>query len=205
MKTIARIVLCVFIISFSLTSSRAQTEKYHFEAGINLGTLLYQGDLVESPLGSFKGVRRMVNLWIAKPFTPYFSWRANFTVGSLSADESRFATPSWKQTRNFAFNTPVTELSGMLQFNLNGDNGKGSYHALTPYLVAGAGIGLFRINRDWSRMDTTAFNSKSASNRFSYRHTTYTTANLAGHTCWWRSPMDGYPSNSYQCGGCGAF
>ncbi|MDB5210996.1 MAG: thrombospondin type 3 repeat-containing protein, partial [Sediminibacterium sp.] len=143
MKTIARVVLCISIISFSSTPSRAQTEKYHFEAGINLGTLLYQGDLVESPLGSFKGAKPMINIWIAKPFTSYFSWRANLTVGSLSADESQFAAPSWKQTRNFAFSTPLTELSGLLQFNLNGDNGQASYHALTPYLLAGAGATFF--------------------------------------------------------------
>jgi OOP family OmpA-OmpF porin len=154
MKSISKIVLLIIVVFFSISKSRAQGDQYHFEAGINIGTLLYQGDLIESPFGSFKGAKPMVNLWIAKPFNPYFSWRANLTIGSLSADESRFANPSWKRSRNFAFSTPLTELTGMVQFNPYGDNGKTSYHTLTPYLMIGAGAAFLNIKRDWSRVDS---------------------------------------------------
>jgi hypothetical protein len=162
MKAITRIVLGT-VMYLTVAQTHGQTNKYHFEGGINLGTLLYQGDLVQSPAGSFKGAKPMVQLWLGKPFTPYLSWRANLTMGSLSADESQFATPFWKQLRNFSFQTPVTELSGMLQLNLYGDNGKETYHTLTPYLMAGAGLGFLNVQRDWSRLDTTAFNYKSLS------------------------------------------
>jgi OOP family OmpA-OmpF porin len=154
MKSISKIVLLIIVVFFSISKSRAQADQYHFEAGINIGTLLYQGDLIENPFGSFKGAKPMVNLWIAKPFNPYFSWRANLTIGSLSADESRFANPSWKRSRNFAFSTPLTELTGMVQFNPYGDNGKTSYHTLTPYLMIGAGAAFLNIKRDWSRVDS---------------------------------------------------
>lgn len=161
MKAIVRLFFTLGVVVLSLSQSSAQLTKYQYEAGINIGTLLYQGDLVESPMGSFKGAKPMVNLWLAKPFTPYFSWRANLTIGSLSADESRFATPAWKQFRNFSFKTPVTEFSGMLVFNPYGDNGKDSYHTLTPYIMAGAGLSFLNVQRDWSDIDSTVINYKS--------------------------------------------
>lgn len=151
MKSMSKFVLLAVLI-FSVNKSHAQNQ-YRFEAGINLGTLLYQGDLIESPFGSFKGARPMVNLWLAKPFTPYFSWRGNISIGSLSADESRFENPSWKRDRNFSFSTPLTEISGMILFNPYGDNGRPSYHTLTPYAMIGAGVSFINIKRDWTRVD----------------------------------------------------
>lgn len=153
MKNLSKALLLLGICFTSL-HVRAQYTRYRLEAGLNIGTLLYQGDLVESPFGSFKGARPMVNVWMGKAFTPYFGWRANLSVGSLSADESRFEEPSWKRYRNFAFRTPVTELSGLLVFNPYGDNGKSSYHTLTPYVMAGVGASFLNIRRDWSRLDS---------------------------------------------------
>lgn len=161
MNAIARIVLFTGILFLSVKQTQAQTGHYHFEAGVNTGTLLYQGDLISSPLGSFKGAKPVLQLWLAKPFTPYLSWRASLLFGSVSADESMFSTPFWKQLRNFSFSSPVTEFSATIQYNLYGDNGQETYHTLTPYLVAGVGVSFLNIKRDWSRLDTTAFSSKS--------------------------------------------
>jgi hypothetical protein len=152
--------LSVVILSFIKTN--AQTDRYHYELGVNAGTLLYQGDLIQSPFGSFKGASPMLQVSITKPFSPYLSWRGNVTIGAISADESRFSTPFWKQLRNFSFSSPVTEFTGMLQLNIYGDNGKESYHTFTPYLMAGAGLSFLNIHRDWSRVDTTAFSNKSS-------------------------------------------
>lgn len=153
MKTTARMLLLTWIVCASCKISNAQTTHYRLEAGVNAGTLLYQGDLIESSLGSFKGAYPMANLWIAKPFNSYFSWRGNLTFGAMSADESRFANPSWKRSRNFKFSTPLTEITGMLVFNPYGDNGRQSYHALTPYAMIGAGASFINVSRDWSRVD----------------------------------------------------
>jgi len=161
MKFIPKIVLVTCILFLSTEQTQAQINHYHFEAGVNTGTLLYQGDLVSSQLGSFKGSKPMLQLWLAKPFSPYLSWRASLLFGSVSADESRFSTPFWKQLRNFSFSSPVTEFNAAIQFNFYGDNGQETYHTLTPYLVAGAGLAFLNVKRDWSRLDTTAFNSKS--------------------------------------------
>lgn len=155
MRSVLKIVLLFLVVSFSFAQSHAQSP-YRFEAGINIGTLLYQGDLIESPFGSFKGARPMVNVWLAKPFTPYFSWRGNLTIGSMSADEARFQNPSWKQYRRFAFSTPATEITGMVVFNPYGDNGKSPDRTLTPYVMIGAGGTFLNIRRDWSSLDSNA-------------------------------------------------
>jgi hypothetical protein len=139
----------------------AQSSAYLPEIGIGTGTFIYQGDLTHHQLGSFKSTKPMLQVWYAKPFTPYLSWRADLSIGSISADESRFSYPAWKQRRNFSFSSPVTEISGRLVYNLYGDNGKDTYHTITPYLMAGAGVSFLSVHRDWSRMDTTVFNSKS--------------------------------------------
>ena len=161
MNVIPRIVLFAGILLSCVVDSHAQTNLHHFEAGVNTGTLLYQGDLVSSSFGSFKGAKPNLQFWLAKPFSPYLSWRASLLFGSVSADESRFSNPFWKQLRNFSFSSPVTEFSAVLQYNLYGDNGQETYHTFTPYLVAGVGVSFLNITRDWSRLDTTAFNSKS--------------------------------------------
>lgn len=154
MNAIVRVCLLSVVISCISFTAPAQNYRYHYEAGINLGTLLYQGDLVSSSFGSFKGTAPMVQLWAGKPFSPYFSWRVNLMFGSLGMDESWFTTPYWKRLRNFSFHTPVAELSGLLQYNIYGDNDKDTYHILTPYLFTGLGLAKLDIHRDWSRLDS---------------------------------------------------
>ena len=80
MNPIARIVLVTGILFVSVASTTAQIGRYHFEAGVNTGTLLYQGDLIRSVFGSFKGTKPMLQLWVAKPFSPYLSWRASLLL-----------------------------------------------------------------------------------------------------------------------------
>ncbi len=161
MNAIARVVLFFFLICLSAFTAQAQKNQYPFEVGINMGTFVYQGDLVSSFMGSFKGTRPMVQVWVGKPFTPYLSWRAAIAMGSLRADESQFTSPSYKRYRNFAFNTPVTEFSGLLQYNVHGDNGKETYHSITPYFMAGLSITCLNIRRDWQNIDRTVFDPES--------------------------------------------
>lgn len=160
MNAIAKRLLLLLITSCSFVALQAQPGRYQYEIGINAGTFLYQGDLLRSKYGSFKAVGPVLQAWVGKPFSSYLSWRANLTIGSLQADESEFSSPSWKQLRNFSFHTPVTELSGIISYNLYGDNGKDDHHVLTPYLMAGFGLGFLQVTRDWSRLDTTLFNNK---------------------------------------------
>jgi opacity protein-like surface antigen len=140
----------------------AQFTPSKWEVGINAGALIYQGDLSESPFGYTKSVNPSVEIWVSKSLDAYFSIRANLLQSSLSADESTYSTPDWRRHRNFTFNSSVTEFSAEFVWDLNGKTNHEGMHRYSPYLFAGAGIAILHINRNWSRFDTTYFDSKSS-------------------------------------------
>ncbi|HTB24846.1 MAG TPA: DUF6089 family protein [Puia sp.] len=160
----ARIVL-VFVIALASQKTLAQFTPSKWEIGINAGTLIYQGDLSESPFGYTNSLKPAVELWVSKSLDPYFSIRANLLQGSLGADESTYATPEYRRHRNLAFNSSVSEFSAELVWDLNGKTYREGMRRFSPYFFAGAGFAILHIDRNWSRFDTTYFNSKSTASR----------------------------------------
>ena len=150
---------CLF--SLATQKSEAQFTPSRWEIGINAGTLIYQGDLSESSFGYTKSLKPSVALWVSKSLDAYFSVRANLLQGSLGADESTYSTPDWRRHRNLTFNSFVTEVSAALVWDLSGKTYREGMHRFSPYFFAGAGFAILHINRNWSRFDTTYFNSKS--------------------------------------------
>ena len=149
------------IIATTATKILAQT-KSSYEIGINVGTLIYQGDLSQSAFGSTKDLKPAIGIYVSKDLDAYFTLRANLTIGKIGVDESQFTYPAYKKLRNFMFTTPVTELSTVLVWNILGESYDRDYRKLSPYIFAGAGITFLNVNRDWSRIDTTFFDSKSS-------------------------------------------
>jgi opacity protein-like surface antigen len=139
----------------------AQFTPSKWEIGINVGTLIYQGDLSESSFGYTNSLKPSVELWVSKSLDPYFSIRANLLQGSLGADESTYAAPAYRRHRNLSFNSPVTEVSAELVWDINGKTYSEGMRRFSPYLFAGAGFAILHVNRNWSRFDTTYFNSQS--------------------------------------------
>ncbi len=136
----------------------AQYSPSKYELGLNIGTLIYQGDLSAARLGYTKNLKPAIGLSVSRVIDPYFSLRGNLTFGRLGADESKISNPAYKQLRNFTFTTPVTELSAMLVWNVAGDN---AGHKLNYYFMGGAGLSFLKVQRDWSRIDTNYFGAKS--------------------------------------------
>ncbi|HEY2350436.1 MAG TPA: DUF6089 family protein [Puia sp.] len=155
-------VTIAFVISMAVQKTLAQFTPSKWEVGINAGALVYQGDLSESPFGYTKSVNPSVEVWVSKSLDAYFSIRANLLQSSLGADESTYAAPEWRRHRNFTFNTSVTEVSAEFVWDLNGKTYHEGMHRYSPYLFAGAGFAILHINRNWSRFDTTYFDSKSS-------------------------------------------
>jgi len=151
-----------FVITLATQKTLAQFTPSKWEIGINAGTLIYQGDLSESSLGYTRSLKPSVELWVSKSLDPYFSIRANLLHGSIGADESTYSTPDWRRHRNLTFNSSVTEVSAELVWDLNGKTYREGMHRFSPYFFAGAGFAVLHINRNWSRFDTTYFDSKSA-------------------------------------------
>lgn len=133
----------------------AQTDNPKYEFGLNLGFLVYQGDLTPEKFGSFKTQRLSFGLHTSKIINPSFSVRANLALGKLKGDDALYSSPAYRQQRNFNFTTPVTELTAQLVWNVAGRNyaDKG----FSPYLFAGAGFSFLKIKRDWSTINTTYF------------------------------------------------
>jgi hypothetical protein len=140
-----------------VSASQAQSRFSKWQFGIQGGVTVYMGDLTPEPAGAYKTLRPALVLYAARVLSPSFMLRGNLLLSGLRANENRYARPEWRQQRNFQFSTPVTELSGLLVWNIfkNNDN----YHdrKISPYLMAGAGVGLMRVRRDASRMDPTIF------------------------------------------------
>ncbi len=153
----------VMLITIPTTATKVLAQsKSSYEIGINVGTLIYQGDLSQSAFGSTKDLKPAVGIYVGKDLNAYFSLRANLTIGKIGADESQFSYPAYKKFRNFMFTTPITEFSTVLVWNILGQSADRDYRKLSPYIFAGAGISFLNVNRDWSKIDTTVFNSKSA-------------------------------------------
>lgn len=158
MISFLKILVTLLLAIFSIASVYAQLKTSKYEVGINVGTLVYQGDLSRSFIGEYKTLKPAIGISVARSFDPYFSLRGNLTFGKISSDELKYSSPRWKQFRAFNFSTPVTELSASLVFNPFGDD---SERRLTPYLTAGIGLTLLNVKRDWSKYDSTFYPAKS--------------------------------------------
>ena len=150
-----------FVITLVTQKTLAQYTPSKWEIGINAGALVYQGDLSESSLGYTKCLKPSVELWVSKSLDAYFSIRANLLQSSLGADESTYSNPDWRRHRNFTFSTSLTEVSAELVWDLYGKTYREGMRRFSPYFFAGAGVAILHINRNWSRYDTSYFNSKS--------------------------------------------
>ncbi len=139
----------------TVATAQAQQDNPKYEFGINLGFLVYQGDLTPKQLGSFETQKFSVGFHASRLFNRSFSVRGNLLFGTLKGDESKYDNPDYRKQRNFAFTSPVIELSGQLVWNVLGRNyiSKG----FSPYVFAGAGFSFLRISPDHSNINTTYF------------------------------------------------
>ena len=151
----------VIIVLFLFVNNSLRAQQYpKYEFGINLGFTVYQGDLTPQQLGSFKTQQLALGLQAARLLSPSWSVRAAFLRSRLKGDDALYASPEFRQQRNFNFRTPLTELTGQLVWNPLGRNyaDKG----FSPYVFAGAGLAFLRINRDWSGLNSSYFNSETS-------------------------------------------
>lgn len=151
---IATTALCIGI------STYAQTDKPKYEFGLNLGFLLYQGDLTPEKLGSFKTQKLTLALHASRILGPSFSLRTNLAFGKLKGDDAKYANPEYRQQRNFNFTSPVFEISELLVWNAAGKNY--AEKGFSPYLFAGAGLSFLKIKRDWSNINNSYFPPESS-------------------------------------------
>lgn len=128
---------------------------------LETGTLVYQGDLVPSFAGSLRNTKPLFGINISKQLFPHFALKASLFKGQMEADESVYKDPAWRQLRAFQFNAKLTEIASLIVFDF-ADQSLDQTKRVTPYLFAGLGLGFLKLNRDWSRINLAAFDSKSS-------------------------------------------
>ena len=162
MRTLLIKSIAVVLIFLGKKEASGQSTIPKYEAGINLGTFIYQGDLTPQRLGSFKTSTLTLSIFGSRIINSSFSLRTNLALGKLKGDESKYASPAYRQQRNFYFKTPVVELSELAVWNIFGKNYEKQRSGFSPYLMAGAGLSYLKIKRDWSRLNENYFASDSA-------------------------------------------
>lgn len=146
--TFRTFLLCMIIVSVSGHVYGQTTIRGKFEFGAQAGVFAYQGDLSPSPAGSFKTLRPALGLSAARRLGDRYAIHLGLNLGRIAGDEGKYTTPAYRQERNLAFSTPVTELAGHFIWKPFGD--AGHVGAWTPYVAAGAGLALLRIRPDAS-------------------------------------------------------
>lgn len=158
--TPASIITMVMTV-FPFLPLSAQFNLARFEIGAGPALFIYQGDLSPAMAGSYRTAGPGFAIWGSKIINSHFSLRANFTHGSLMADDAKYSSPEWRRQRNFRFKSPVTELSALAVYNIAGSNGNNEYRMLSPYVFGGIGYSFLRVSRDYSEFNTTYFGAES--------------------------------------------
>lgn len=147
----------LFFISADGYSQLSRVPKW--EAGIQVGAFMYQGDLTPHPVGSIETVRPGIGITGTRILNRSFAVRAMFILAGLAADESVYKYPDWRQQRNFSFSASVKELSLSLHWNVLGTGYDDVKYE--PYVFAGAGASFVSVSRNYSRVNYTYFGEKS--------------------------------------------
>lgn len=150
----AKLAAAIIVLSFC-QSAAAQQNISRYEFGLGAGIVMYQGDLTPWRFGSYETIRLGVNLHASRILSRSLSLRANLLFGGIKGDDAKYNNPEFRKQRNFNFTSPVTELSLLMVVNPLGKNF--SSKGFSPYLFAGAGLGLLHIKRDHSAFNAAYF------------------------------------------------
>src|SRR5579863_32513 len=135
MQTIRIGLLTGLFTHFLAGAAIAQFTPSPFEVGLNLGSLIYQGDLSKSELGYTESIRPALGLQGAKTMNDHFSLRTAFMLGNIHAYDSTYSSPAWRKYRDLKFHSPVFELSAVAEYYLLGDAEGARPGRLSPYLL----------------------------------------------------------------------
>ena len=143
-------ILVVLLLTTTLTVY-AQSKYSNWEIGGGIAAMLYQGDLTTHRLGSIETVRPGFLVFVNYKLPNQLKLQLAYNQGSLSGDDSRYNNPSYRRLRNYAFATPVKELSVKLVYNLLKYSSDDEV-ALYPYIAAGVNLGFYNITKNYSNL-----------------------------------------------------
>ena len=157
-----RIVHIAFLMGGILPciKSSAQLFPAKFEAGINGGAFVYQGDLAPRVWGSLKTTRPGFGLFFSRILSNSFTVGIVTNVASLKGDETKYERPEFRKFRAFKFTSTLREFYLQVKWNLE---------PLTPfdlpvkpYLFAGLGMASINTAMNYTDFEAGYFGSSSA-------------------------------------------
>jgi len=156
-------ITCSAIFSFSLLvtydcfSQRSIVPKW--EAGLNVGAYMYQGDLTPRRIGSIETITPGFGIFGTRIINRSFSARLMFNMSRLVANEAIYEYPLWRKERAFSSSTSVKELGVSVHWNIFGTN----YEEVKfePYVFAGGGLSYINVTRNYSQTNFPYFGETS--------------------------------------------
>lgn len=128
--------LVLFLMTMAVEKSAAQS----WDVGMLAGGAGYMGDL--NPDKPYVMNNLAYGLFVARDFDGNWLLKLSVTHGKISAADSNSHNPAQIE-RNLSFFSPVTEISGRLEFNFFNYIPAVSRKRYTPYIFAGGGLVLF--------------------------------------------------------------
>jgi len=153
------VILIILLLNATLINSQFQSK--NLEIGAGVGDYIYQGDLTPNRIGSFKTMKPGLHLFANKIASSNLSYRLNLAISKLKGDESNYSNPEYRKQRNFKFKSPLIELSGLVVWDIRGNNFYRDKGRFSPYVFTGAGLSFLNIKPDWSNFNAEFFSSES--------------------------------------------
>nr|MBP7184472.1 hypothetical protein [Saprospiraceae bacterium] len=126
------------ILSFGILFSFLQTTfAQYWEAGVNLGTTSYLGDL-QSTLLQSNTMGMHFGVWTRWNMNRYLSFEAQVNKGDIQASDSNLPAFDPNHARNLNFRSTLVEVATTAQLNLLPFDVR-DHKISTPYIFAGVG------------------------------------------------------------------
>lgn len=117
-----------------------------WEGGILIGGATYQGDLLEDVVPEWEETGPALGAFARFYLHPSFSLRTDLLYARFSGSDQRAADPA-RRARNYRFDSQWGELALLLEWDPFGrrryPGGAGIRKTFSPFLFAGAGLGVF--------------------------------------------------------------
>jgi opacity protein-like surface antigen len=156
------ITIILFSCILCFNRSAAQFISSPWQVGVNVGSLVYQGDLSESRWGNLHDLKPALGVQVSRTLDDFFTLRANLVLGTIGANDAIYSSPAYRKYRGFRFSSSITELSVGAEYWLFGDASGSRVGQFSPYLFAGVGLSKVNIKRYWSSMDVAYFGAQSS-------------------------------------------
>lgn len=153
--------IAFLIVAFCCVSGvSAQVFPARYEAGINGGAFVYQGDLAPRVWGSLKTTRPGFGVYMSRIISESFTAGVVVNIASLKGDETKYDIPAFRKFRAFKFTSSLREAYVQIKWHLEPITPFDL--PVKPYVFAGFGIAFINTSADYTDFEAGYFGSTSS-------------------------------------------